>query len=321
VNPTNYSIHQDIKQHLFSKEYVAIIPHRSPDGDAIGSALALKKAIQQFHDNVEIFCVDPAPSYTHFLDGSLQISPNLNTNIYKLICFVDCGSSSMSEFETKIPNLFKDPTLTIINIDHHKSNDLYGKYNLVDTFSASTTEILFNLFKIWNITITKNIAQDLLTGIHFDTGSFKHPNTTTQSLKIASELTKLGASNNLIHKQLFKISNSSKLKLWGNVLTNSYISKQKILTSIVTNSDLQKYNSTSKDLEGIIDYLNTVPNKKFSMLLTEDKNNGIKASIRTINNAYDLSKIAAIFGGGGHKMASGFRIEGHFEQEIVNKIV
>ncbi len=316
-----YSVQQQIKQHLFSKEYVAIIPHRSPDGDAIGSALGLKKAIQQFHNNVSIFCVDQAPSYTNFLTGFSQISQNLDTNIYKLLCFVDCGSSYMSQFETKIPNLFNDPTLTVINIDHHKSNDLFGKYNLVDTASASTTEILFNLFQLWNIPITKDMAQDLLTGIHFDTGSFKHPNTTTQSLKIASQLTKLGANNNLIHKQLFKLSNSNKLKLWGQVLKNSYISKKEILTAIVTNSDLQKYSTSSKDLEGIIDYLNTVPNKKFSMLLTEDKNNGIKGSLRTIDEKYDLSKIAAIFGGGGHKMASGFRIEGQFEQEFVNKII
>lgn len=318
------NIYQDssrILKKLTCKDFIAIIPHRGPDGDAIGSAIALKLFIQQFHSNVEIFCIDPAPPNTQFLLKNHQIKKDLNLEIFKTICFVDCGSKNMSKYETKISDLFDRPDIFKINIDHHQSNDYFGQLNIVDTKSSSTTEIIYNLFKIWkqqlnlNFKITPEIANALLCGIHFDTGSFKHPNTKFETLKNAAQLTKLGGNNQLISYELFHKTNYKKLKLWGKVLEKTKLTPKSIVTSTATLNDFKDCSANSKDLEGIIDYLNAIPNKKFSLLLTEDEKNGIKGSIRTLNEDYNLNKLAQIFGGGGHKMAAGFRIEGKIKEE------
>ena len=309
---------------LTAKDYIAIVPHRGPDGDAIGSAVALKLFINQFHQNVEIFCVDKAPPNTDFLLKNHQLHQDLNPNIFKTICFVDCGSKNMSKYETKIPDLFDRPDIFKINIDHHQSNDQFGDLNLVDTKSSSTTEILFNLFTYWqknlnlNFSITPEMANALLCGIHFDTGSFKHPNTKLKTLKTAAELTKLGGNNQLIAYELFHKTNCNKLKLWGKVLQKTKLTTKSIVTSAATLNDFKDCSANSKDLEGIIDYLNAIPNKKFSLLLTEDNQNGtngIKGSLRTLDNSYNLNQLAKIFGGGGHKMAAGFRIEGQIKEQ------
>jgi phosphoesterase RecJ-like protein len=311
---SSYSDQATIKELLTNKSFVAIVPHKGPDGDAIGSALALKKFIQTYHNNVEIFCVDKAPNNTLFLNQSNTVQHNLDPTIYKTICFVDCGNSKMSKYDLKFKDLFTNQNYTTINIDHHQSNDNFADYNIVDTKSSSTCEILFNLFNIWNFSIPKIIAQDLQTGIHFDTGSFKHPNTTVKTLKVAAKLSQLGANNTQITKNLFHLNTTNQLKFWGEIFNRTRINQRKILSSVATQKDFKKYQASSKDLEGIIDYLNAVPDKKFSILITEDSNNGVKGSLRTQNTNYDLNRISSIFGGGGHKMAAGFRIEGNLKE-------
>jgi phosphoesterase RecJ-like protein len=297
-----------IQKLLLNKSYVAIIPHQSPDGDAIGSAIALKLYIQQFHKNVDIFCVDEAPKNTHFLPESKTIKQTLDLDTYKTLCFVDCGNHKLSKYTSIHPELLSRQDLTTINIDHHESNDNFAKFNLVDTKSASTTQILYKLFTDWKTKITPEMANALLTGLHFDTGSFKHPNTTPETLKIASSLTELGGNNTQISKNLFNTSSSNKLKLWGKALQNINLNSKNIVSTVIRQQDLAKYNTNKQDLEGLIDYLNAIPNKKFSLLLTEFKKNKFKASLRTLDPKYNLNDIAKLFGGGGHKMASAFKI-------------
>lgn len=293
---------------------IAIIPHRSPDGDAIGSALAMKFMIESLNKNPQIVCVDPAPSNTHFLPDHDKIIHELTPENYDLLIYVDCGGRNMPKFGEKILNLF-DGKFKSINIDHHKSDDKFGTLNLIEQNCASTTQILYFLCKEWNIQITPTIATCLQTGLYFDTGSFKHNNTTISVLKVAAELTKLGADCEIISKNLFKINSTPQLKLWGEVFNNIKFTHRKIVTSAITNESINKYSATSKDLEGVIDYLNAIPNSSFSILLSEDHNKGVKASLRTQNPYIDLTRIAKAFGGGGHKMAAGFRIDGEIKSE------
>lgn len=302
---------------IANKSYIAIIPHKNPDGDAIGSALALQKTIQQFHNNVEIFCLDPAPQNTLFLNPKITTTSEIDPNTYKLIIFVDCGNSSQTGFEKLITT--KPANTITINIDHHASNSNFADLNIVCPEATSTTQILYKIFQIWNTQITTEIANYLQTGIHFDTGSFKHSNTTTDILKIAAELTKLGANNDQISRNLFKKTTASKLKLWSRIFQHAKINRKKIVSSYATNKDLEECSANSKDLEGVIDYLNSVPNKKFSILLNQ-RQNEIKASLRTQESTYDLNKISQIFGGGGHCMAAGFSIPGEISQETHIKI-
>lgn len=296
-------------QAIYSAQNIAVIPHRSPDGDAIGAALATKLTLQQFGKQIDIVCVDPAPKNTHFLPHYNQIIHQLNPEKYQLIMVVDCGSADMYQFDLSQINY------PIINIDHHASNTNYGSINLVDDTAASTTQILYEIFSKWQFPLNTQIAECLLTGLYFDTGSFKHNNTSPRVLRAAAALSKLGANGLRISKNLFKNNSANQLKLWGKILENTKRTQKNIITSAVSNKDYQETHTNSKDLEGVIDYLNTVPESKFSLLLSEDQKGGIKGSIRTQDESTDLSKIAEVFGGGGHKMASGFRIQGELKEE------
>lgn len=293
---------------------IAVIPHRSPDGDAIGSALAMKFALQNIGKIVDTVCIDSPPKNTQFLPETELFIKELNTSKYDLIIFVDCGARYMSKFHETHPEIL-DGSIDSINIDHHASNDFFAKVNIIEPKAASTTQILYRLYQKWGLEIDKKIATCLMTGLYFDTGSFRHNNTTPEVMKISGELLKKGADIKMISKYLFKTNSIEKLKLWGSALSKIRKNQKDIVTSAITNEDYSNCNANSKDLEGVVDYLNAIPGSKFCILLAEDQKGGVKASMRTQSENVDLSKIAEIFGGGGHKMASGFRIEGEINEE------
>lgn len=301
------------KHAIDNAQIIAIIPHRGPDGDAVGSAVALKLTLDKQNKSTQIVCIDPPPKNTLFLPHTNDFKNQLDPKNYDLLIFVDNGAHYMSRFHETIPDLFSNNDC--INIDHHESNDNFAKINLVDSKAASTTQILFKLFTKWGYEIDSQIATCLLTGLYFDTGSFKHPNTSPSVLKIAGQLNAKGADSEEISKQLFKCNSVNKLKLWGRILEKSRVTHKSITTSVAKLKDYEEFKANSKDLEGVIDYLNAVPESKFCVLLSEDQKGGVKGSLRTQNENVDLSSIAEIFGGGGHKMASGFRIEGQIQEE------
>jgi phosphoesterase RecJ-like protein len=220
----------------------------------------------------------------------------------------------MSKFHETHPEILSETTKSI-NIDHHESNDYFATVNIVEPKAASTTQILYSLYQKWGFEIDEKIATCLMTGLYFDTGSFRHNNTTPEVMKISSDLLKLGANIKAISKNLFKTNSINKLKLWGRTLSNIRRNQRNIITSAITKEDYEICKTESKDLEGVVDYLNAVPDSKFCILLSEDQKGGVKASLRTQSEKLDLSKIAEVFGGGGHKMASGFRIEGKIKEE------
>lgn len=293
---------------------IAVIPHRSPDGDAVGSALAMKFVLKNAGKSVDTVCVDPPPQNTKFLPETDQFINELKTDNYDLLIFVDCGASYMSKFHETNPEIL-DGSINTINIDHHESNDFFSTVNIVEPKAASTTQILFRLFQKWGFEINKQTATCLMTGLYFDTGSFRHNNTTPEVMKISGELLKLGADIKTISKYLFKKNSINKLKLWGSALSKIRKNHKEIVTSAVTQEDYENCQADTKDLEGVVDYLNAIPNSKFCILLAEDLKGGVKASMRTQSENVDLSKIAEVFGGGGHKMASGFRIDGEIKEE------
>jgi len=305
---------------IYKAQKIAIIPHSNPDGDAIGAALACKQVLAKFGKETQTICIDPPPKNTQFLPQINEFSTQLNPSQFDLLIFVDCGAHYMSKFHLKLPNLFNG-FQEIINIDHHHTNDLFGTINLVDATSSSTCQILYEIFTEWQFPLNQSIATCLLTGLYFDTGSFKHPNTTPRVLKIASQLTKLGANNAQISRELFKKKSINTLKLWGNVLKNTKRTQRNIISAAVQENDYLTTNTSQRDLEGVVDYLNAVPESEFSLLVSADQKGGLKGSLRTQNENADLSKIAKIFGGGGHKLASGFRIEGTLQEEKNWKIV
>lgn len=249
---------------------------------------------------------------------------------YDLIITVDTAVlQQLRKIYEENTDLFQE--IPVINIDHHVSNEYFGKVNYVDIMSASATELLLPLFEkmeeeFETELIDEDIATLLLTGIITDTGSFQNANTTPKAFAHAAQLIAYGARQQEIIQHIYKTKQLSQLKLWGRLLSKIQTDeKYKIVWSAVTQQDFKDTKSKEEETGDIIDELMTnAPGAEVVLLLKEKSDGTISGSIRTTSQSVDASAIAEMFGGGGHNRAAGFRIpDGNFqkhEQEIISKI-
>lgn len=313
-------LYQEAKNLVDKAERILIISHRKPDADTLGAALSLKIFLSGKGKQITLACIDKPSRDFKFLPYLDQYVKEFDLNVYDLMIIVDAGASYMTDFHLKYPEFFKSK-VPILNIDHHASNDNFGKINIVDPGAASTTVILYRMFCEWKVEINVQIATCLLAGIYGDTGSFMHSNTDKEVFKIASVLMKKGANISEVSKTLFNTKPVSTLKLWGRVLEKANITEDNIVISVIRDLDYKAMGSNPEQLSGVIDYLNMVPETKFAVLLHEDRKGHVKGSFRTRQNNIDLSRVAAVFGGGGHPKASGFEIPGKLNEEVRYTIV
>ncbi len=292
---------------------ILIISHRSPDADSIGSNLGLRYVMQAMGKDVTSACIDPLPTGCDFLPYANEYLQDFNYQDYDLLCSVDCGSISQTSFLDKYPEILEQK-YPFLNIDHHPSNNNYGTINFVIDNAASTTLMLYHLFKKWGVAITPAIATCLMFGLYYDTGSFMHSNTNEDVYQTAAELMKLGAKKQLIINSLYKQSSIEKLHVWGKVLSQARMTKENVIVSGITNDELNNLNATQQDISGLIDYLSMAKNNKFAALLAEDGKGNIKGSFRTKRDDINVSDLAGNFGGGGHKKASGFTVKGSLKK-------
>lgn len=344
-------------------EKILILPSSPPDGDSLGSAIALYLALNKVGKSATVVCNDPIPEVLQFLPnikivGNKLVSNNdfiisickenidieeikssieddkINIIItpkngqlsdndisftsgqasYDLIITVDCAELGQlrSVYDNHTQMFHQVP---IINIDHHISNNHFGKLNLVDIMAASTTELLLPLFKhlekeFGQKILDEDIATLLLTGIITDTGSFQNANTTPRSFERASELIAYGARQQEIIQYVYKTKQLSQLKLWGRVLSKIQTDHDhRIVWSTVSQQDFKDTNSSEDETGDIIDELMTnAPGAEIVILMKEKSDGTVGVSIRTTSGSIDGSKIAEQFGGGGHTQAAGCRI-------------
>ena len=233
---------------------------------------------------------------------------------YDLIITVDTADlEQLGRFYQDNPEIFT--SIPVINIDHHASNNSFGKINMVDVMASATTELLIPLIqdfekefdaKIWD----EDIATLLLAGIITDTGSFQNANTTPRSFASAAQLIRYGARQQEIIKHVFKTKNLSTLRLWGRILSNIKVDKDhRFVWSVISRRDFADTGARDDETGGIIDELLTnAPGTEVVLLLKERTDGLISGSVRTTSAAIDASQIAEMFGGGGHVQAAGFKI-------------
>lgn len=303
---------EQISDLISEAKNIAIISHKNPDGDTIGSNLALRYYLESIGKIVASACIDkPKNNYDWLLeiDKFAQVA---DFSKFDLVMSVDASSPAMLGFEGVRPKL---------NIDHHISNTNFADINIVDADASSTSFIIYKIFKYFSWPITRNIASALLTGLYFDTGSFMHSNTNSETLAAASELTRLGADKTRIVKSLFKTMTIPQIKLWGKILEKVKMTERGITVSVVTTDDLKECGASQEETERIIDFLNTNEEGRFCVLLVENINKGIiKGSARTRGEEIDLANVCKLLGGGGHRKAGGFGIPGRIVEEMIFKI-
>lgn len=304
---------QEIASILATSKHVLIGTHEHPDGDALGSSLAMLYALESKGIVATAYIPDPAADFFEFLPGYSRLTtqkPNLDE--FDAVILLDYTQLPRTHIEQEV--LGKD---RVISIDHHYDNTKQTPVNLIVPEAAATAHILFALFSELEIPITPDIATCLLTGIFTDTGSFMHDSVTPEILLIASDLMRKGARLSHIAHETYQKKDLPGLQIWGRALSRILMSsKTGASVSLITLDDLKECNATLDDLSGVVSMLNALPETSFVMLLVEHEYGKIKGSLRSEpHKRIDVSKIAKRLGGGGHKLASGFEVAGHLVQK------
>ncbi len=311
---------RQIYSHLQNAKKIVLVCHQNPDGDTLGSASALTDYLTKNNKQVTIFCLHDSPNdlvylpHLHLLTNNHQLFADHSIDT---IITIDCGDLRYAG----IDRFVKNHPATIINIDHHPTNEKYGQINLVSPTASSVAEILYLFFKHNNINISRNMATALLTGLFTDTGNFSNSATSIVAIAAASQLLRSGANINLINKWTTKNQSLDVLKLWGVILERLKHKEQlDLVYTYLTKKDCENYNISDKATDGIANFLNKISGVKIMLFIKETEDNKIKGSLRTNEDDVDVAKIAKKMGGGGHKKAAGFTTTGTIE-EVIEKIL
>lgn len=301
---------------------ILLVTHFNPDGDGLSCVCAMTELMKQLGKNYYAYCHSQPASTFDFLPNLEKIhfhhennqSPDLeNFNQYDLIIVFDCGSLNRTKLTEEISNRL--PSQFVIEIDHHPKIEDYADLEIRDSQAAATTEIVYHFFKTNQIKINKNIANCLLTGILTDTANFLYPSTSESTIKISSEMLSLGAKLPQITENTLRTKSLSAMKLWGKIMSNLQINpKYNLAFTVLTQSDLNGGLINNEEIEGLSNFLGNLYGVKGIMLLREEADGTIRGSLRTADQATDLSKLAQKLGGGGHAKAAGFTIDGRLEQ-------
>ena len=274
---------------------IVLLCHKNPDGDAIGSSLALYEALKKLGKEVEVIIEDP-PIKFNFLSSYKDIKTSTNKD-YNLAIILDSANIERVYGPDNILSRVKE---TIV-IDHHISNTHYGTINLVEEYPACC-QIIYNLIKNLNIDLDESIASSLLSGLITDTGGFSHQDVKSTTFEVVSELTTI---TNIapIYKKVLKSITPNQFQIKKIALANLELyHNNQVAVSYITEEDLQKTNTTQSDcsiIVGIPLEINTIEVSIFIRILKDN----LRVSLRSVN--IDVNKIAQKFGGGGHINASG----------------
>lgn len=309
----------EIANVLTDGEIILIFPHIVMDGDAIGSGGALCQALRNMGKTAYIVKEDDLADNLKFIDEGYTVEydqlMDLTDKEYISVC-VDC--SEVKRFP-KREELFSGGK-TKICIDHHKTATPICDYNYVDPDAAATCELIYALLKEMGAEITPKIADCIYTGIATDTGNFQYSNTTKKTHEIVAELYDVKNSFNDISLEIYENESFQKLALQGEIFnTATPFANGKGLIAWVTQQMLKNCNATMNDSEGTVSKLRSIGSVEVAVLLRENADGTIKASLRS-KKFLDVAKICSKYGGGGHTRAAGFTIDGTV-LEVKDKII
>jgi phosphoesterase RecJ-like protein len=303
-----------IIQHIRASRHILIASHAEPDGDSVGSLVALGLALTKLDKRITMYNPSPIPAVYRFLPGADQIVRQIQTpDTYELALVLDCGD--LDRIGKTGAEVDKIPIL--INIDHHVSNTGFGRLQLIDTTACATAEIVYRLIEALEIPFDKAIATSIYTGILTDTGSFRFSNTNQAAFAISQAMTDAGVEPHNVAQRVFGTYSLGRIKLLNMALNSIEISDNgKLSMMTVTRSMLNTTGTNTEDLDGMINYARRIEDVKVAALIHEIKNgagkftnmNRYHVSLRS-DSSVDVARIAEKFGGGGHASAAGFQIE------------
>lgn len=282
---------------------IGIFAHVDPDGDAIGSTLAMYMGLKQLKKDVDVIC-DNYSDVFKFLPCIGEIKKE-GTKDYDLCIALDCADKK----RLYDPNNSFDEAAVTISIDHHSSNTFFAMNNYVEDNSPAVCKTLVKVLKRLNINITKEIGEVLITGIITDSGGFRYDTVDDETFEFAAQMLDAGVNISKIYQATFDFQTKAQFKLTSIATSRlEFVSKGRIAITYITKEDMKETGAKTGDHEGIVNVGRKVEGVEVSIFLREDDDGSYKVSLRS-NNEVDVSEIAKAFDGGGHSKAAGCTIE------------
>ncbi|MDO1514231.1 DHH family phosphoesterase [Maribacter confluentis] len=314
-----------LKQLLSTPRKIAIIPHKNPDGDAIGSTLALWHYVINKGHNASIVSPNDAPKFLKWMPGADKILNFEKKNTQAKSCIGAADVIFTLDFNHlgrvgQMSELLEESSATFVMVDHHQEPSDYAKIMYSDVTMSSTCEMVYHLIGLLGDVdqITTEMANCIYTGIMTDTGSFKFAATTSNTHRVVADLMDRGAEGTEIHHRIYDTNSPSRLHLLGCALKNMVILEE-YHTAYITLSqeELDKYNYQKGDTEGFVNYGLTLDGINFAVIFIENKEEGIlKISFRSVGDFSVNDFARKHFNGGGHTNAAGGKSEDSIEDTI-----
>jgi len=313
-------------QKILAAQNILIVTHFNPDGDGLSAVCAMIDLLESLDKKCFAFTASEPPSVFNFLPRLEKIRhfterPKLSDGTifddnffqrFDLAIILDCGNISRTALTEIIKN--KTANQYLIEIDHHPKVEDYSDLEIRDSSAAATMELIYRFIKTNRLPINKNIANFILTGLVTDTANFLYPSTSELTISIASEMLTLGARLPRIMENVLRNKSLSAMRLWGRVLASLKINRRyNIAIAALTNDEVND-DANKEEMDGISGFLSNLYGVKAVLFLREEVPGLIRGNLRTANADVDVSKIAELFGGGGHAKASGFTIAGRLEK-------
>lgn len=287
--------------------HILLLTDERLDGDTLGSTLGWYAVLLEMGKDVTVYSPKDIPEQLAFL-------PNVKVIRTDDLVFADrtvdlmiiCDCSDGLYIRSKLPIMPRK--VPLIMFDHHATNPRYGTYNIVESGAASTADVVWRFMKRHDLPINKQAAQSLLTGVCTDTSLFTTSNTTTAAFEAAMELTKLGAKLNTVIEHTIMNKSVSVLQIWGRLFSRLHFNPEfDALCTVLLQSDLTEFGNPEVDTSSISNFLNaSLIDAEAILILRESEDGSVKGSMRS--RGRDVAAVAAKYGGGGHKLAAGFRV-------------
>ena len=300
----------NILEEIKKAEKIVILAHETPDGDAIGSCLAMRLALKYLGKNPDLILKE-VPKVFDFLPGREKIKEESNIENYDLAIALDC-----SDLKRLVGSEYFEKAKRTIVIDHHGSNQMYGDINFVNPVSPACCQILIGMFQYFNIEIDKELGSCILTGIITDTGGFRYSGVTPETFEFTADLLQKDVNVSDIYKRVLETKTKPNFELMKRTIDRmEFLENGKITFTYITNKDLEEVNAGVGDHEGLVEIGRDVEGVEVSVFIRqkEGEEDTYKISMRS-NDYVNVSDVCLMFGGGGHEKAAGAVIQGNLEQ-------
>lgn len=288
-----------------SSQNICIAGHKAPDGDCIGSVMALYEFLKPFNKKLTVYIDGIIPfNYKPFVKEDV-IAKEYDNNEFDLLFVLDCSDAErLGKFKDVLKNAKKS-----VCIDHHKTNESYADINIIDSSMSSTGELLYDILKISGRQLTKQIAEYIYIAILTDTGKFSYSNTTGQTHEKTAELIELGVDVAEIDNIVYNSKPSNVVKAFIECIggIELYYDNKFGITSI-TKDILERNSVNMGDIDGVVEFIREIKEVEVSCVLKEYEEKNTKVSLRSKNDI-DVSAVSVKFRGGGHARAAGFEID------------